>query len=75
MKLSFWKLTLNWSKLEPITLLILANAMIKAGFIREESRGCHVRSDYTEELDEFLGRVIFFSRENVKFMKFLEVEK
>ena len=64
-----------FSKYEFEHLLILANAMIKAGFIREESRGCHVRSDYTEELDEFLGRVIFFSRENVKFMKFLEVEK
>lgn len=46
----------TFADIEMNHLVDLANAMINSAIAREESRGCHRRSDFTQPLDEFKGR-------------------
>jgi L-aspartate oxidase len=43
---------LNVEELELFNLLTVAEHMMKSALMREESRGCHLRSDFPEVDDE-----------------------
>lgn len=59
-----------FSKHEFEHLLVLAKAMVQAALIREESRGCHSRTDFPITANNFLGRVIFYSTTSFEFQEF-----
>ena len=50
-------------------LLVLSKILLKSALIREESRGCHKRVDYTDTNENFLGNNIFKKVLNNRFAK------
>ena len=47
--------------------LLAARATLESALARKETRGCHNRSDFTEQSDEFLGNMIWSPEQGVRF--------
>lgn len=63
----------DFSSIELSHLIELSKVMIKISILRKESRGCHSRDDYPDELDSGLGR--FFTSYEGDQYEFVSISK